>query len=73
MNARGRPYRDWMTPGTQMRTLVKANATNSGTYMATALVEFRILLGERASLDKVEVANFQGSEGVSGVILSNWS
>jgi hypothetical protein len=73
MNARGHPYRDWMTARTILRTLVVPNAQDPATCTATALVQFRLMLGERANLDHVEVADFEGSAGVSGVVVSHWS
>ena len=73
MIARGRPYRQSMTPRTKLSSGVVSDPQNAARYGATAMIQFRMMLGSQADLKKVEVANFQGSDGVYGVILSHWS
>ena len=72
MNARGRPYRDWMTEGTPVRILVNPKAQDPMTFTATAMVQFRMLIGDRFDMERLEHATFEGSQGISGVILSHW-
>ena len=73
MVARGQPYRRSMTARTKVSSLTVSDPQNPARYMSTAMVQFRMMLGSQADLKKVEVANFQGSDGVFGVIMSHWS
>lgn len=72
MSARGHTYSYWLRPDTPKLVFVSPKAQEPSAYMPIALIQFRMVLGERASLKNIEVAQFQGSEGVSGVILSHW-
>ena len=71
-SARGRLYKDWMTPLTPVRVEFVEEAETPAVYMATGLVQFRKMVGDAASLDRIEVASFKATEGVCGVVLSHW-
>ncbi|HMY70876.1 MAG TPA: hypothetical protein PLD20_16710 [Blastocatellia bacterium] len=71
MNARGRPYCNWMTNDTPMRTFVNPKAQDPTTFTAMAMVQFRLLIGN-FDMNHVECATFESNEGVSGIILSHW-
>ena len=72
MEARGRPYKEWMTPSTPVRILIHPDAQNPATIAAQAAVQFR-KLGIPFSLDRLEHATFEGSYGISGAIATHWS
>lgn len=72
MTARGRPYRDWMTKETPMRVFVNPNAQDPTTFTAAAMAQFRMLIGDRLDLQRLEHATFDGSHGISGVIVTHW-
>ena len=72
LEARGKPYRRWMTDKTPLLIRVNSNAQVPAAFLAAATVEFSRALNERTDLEKVEYATFEGSEGISGVILTLW-
>jgi hypothetical protein len=71
MQARGRPYSSWMRKNTPIHIVVNPQAQNPATFMAMAMVQFR-MLGIPFNASRVEYAKFEGGYGVSGVILSHW-
>ena len=73
MNVRGQPYEHWKRPNTPVIVRVNPRAQEAATFMATAMVEFRILLEERFAIDHVEVGEFQATAGICGVVLTHWS
>ena len=72
MKARGRPYVEWMTEKTSMQVLVSPKAQDPMTFLANAAVQFRTM-GIAFSLENVEHATFEGSDGVSGTVVTHWS
>ncbi len=72
MNARGRPYKDWMKPHTPLKVIVHPDAQNPTSFLAQAMVQFR-LMGVAFSFDNVEQATFDGSDGTRGTVVSHWS
>lgn len=73
MYAHGRSYKEWMLSETPMIVKIHPAAQNPQTFIALATVEFRALIGNRFSIEKLESATFEGSDGISGVILSHWN
>jgi hypothetical protein len=73
MEAHGLPYRLWIHSETPRKVLTAPRAQDPGVYMALAAVQFRIMLGASFALDRVEVANLKGTDGVGGVVLSHWT
>ena len=72
MNARGRPYKEWMSANTPLKVLVHPDAQNPMTFLAQAALQFR-MMGIAFSVDNVEQATFDGSDGISGTVVSHWS
>lgn len=73
MLARGRPYRQWMSASTPVSILVNPSVHDPYQGMAAAVVRFRRLLGGDYSMERMEQADFEGSDGISGIIFSSWS
>jgi len=72
MNARGRPYKDSMTPHTPLKVVVHPDAQNPTSFLAQAMMHFR-LMGVAFSVDNVEHATFDGSDGICGTVITHWS
>jgi HEAT repeat protein len=72
MEVRGKSYRTWMTERTPLRVVVNPDALDPPAFLAVATIEFRRMLEEAVDLEKVEYATFEGSHGISGVILTLW-
>lgn len=72
MNAHGRPYKEWMTPNTPVKVVVHSDAQDPTAFLAQAAVQFR-RMGVPFSAEKIEYATFEGSHGISGTVVSQWS
>lgn len=72
MNARGRPYKEWMKANTPVKVVVHPNAQEPAAFLAQAAVQFR-LMGVPLSAEKIEYATFEGSDGIRGTVVSQWS
>ncbi len=73
MIAMGSPYRSWMSDSTPLHVLVNPDVDKVMSRTARATVEFSRILGSRFSLEQMQAADFQGSEGITGYIYSHWS
>lgn len=72
MKARGRTYKEWMSDKTPVKILVHPRAQDPMTVIAQAMVQFR-MMGIPFSAPNVEQATFEGSQGISGTIITHWS
>lgn len=72
MEARGRTYRKWMTADTPVLVRIHPRAQDPTAFLATAVVELRRELDLAVDLDKLEYATFEGSAGISGVVVTLW-
>lgn len=72
MQARGRPYKDWISENTPVRIIVSPNVKDPVSFIPRAIVAFRPIV-PLFSVDRIEYAPFEGSEGISGVIVTHWS
>lgn len=72
MEARGRTYRKWMTSDTPVLIRIHPRAQDPAAFLATALVELRRELDLAVDLGKLEYATFEGSAGISGVVVTLW-
>lgn len=72
MKAKGRPYKEWMSDSTPVRVLVIPNTQDPMKFMPWAIVQFRPLVAS-FSVDNIRYATFEGSEGISGVVVTHWS
>jgi HEAT repeat protein len=72
LTTRGRTYQSWMHDGTPVRIKFHPNAQDQMTAAAIAMVEFHMLIGERADPEKIQFGTFEGSQGIVGSVLSHW-
>jgi HEAT repeat protein len=72
MEARGRTYRKWMTSDTPVLVRIHPRAQDPTAFLATAAIELRRELDLDVDLDKLEYATFEGSGGISGVVVTLW-
>ena len=73
MTVRNKPYRSWVSDKTKIKSFVKEDSQNPHVYTAMAFINFQTMLGDKFESSNIEVATFQGTEGIKGVILSHWS
>ncbi len=73
MEARGKTYRMWMTNDTPVIVRVHADAQVPHAFLAMATFEFRPILDEVFNMDHLEHATFEGSDRISGVIVTHWN
>jgi hypothetical protein len=72
MTVRNKAYISWISKETKVKSFVKEDSQNPQVYTAMAFINFRIMLGDKFESSNIEIAQFQGSEGIKGVILSHW-
>ena len=72
MRARGRTYKEWMTPTTPLKVLVHPKAKDPATFTAQAMVQFRTM-GITFSAKNLEYATFDGNNNVFGSVVTHWS
>ena len=73
MEVRGRSYRAWMDGRTPVIIDVRASAQEPAVFLATAKIAFQTRLNRRIDVAKTEYATFEGSEAISGVIVTLWN
>lgn len=73
MEVRGRSYRAWMDARTPMIIDVRAGAQEPAVFLSRAKVAFHKRLNRPIDVAKVEYATFEGSEAISGVIVTLWN
>jgi len=73
MTVRNKPYRSWVSDGTKIKSFVKEDSQNPQVYTPMAFINFQTMLGDKFESSNIEVATFQGTQGIKGVILSHWS
>lgn len=73
MSVRDKPYKYWLTKKTPIKTFVNKNAQDPYYYMAMSFIQFQKMVGNKFNRESIEVAEFQGTKGMNGVILSHWS
>ena len=73
MTVRNRTYISWVSDETKVKSFVREDSQNPQVYTAMAFINFHIMLGDKFESSNIEVATFQGTEGIKGVILSHWS
>ena len=73
MSVRDKPYKYWLTEETPMKTFVDEKAQDPSFYIMTSFIQFRIMVGNIFNQESIEVATFQGTKEINGVILSHWS
>lgn len=71
MKARGQTYQERMNEWTPLKLLVNRDANQTYTYLAIATIEFARLLESAFNSDRLEVASFEATEGISGVVLTH--
>ena len=73
MTVRNKAYISWVSDETKVKSFVKEDSQNPQVYTAMAFINFQIMLGDKFESSNIEIATFQGSQGINGVILSHWS
>jgi len=73
MTVRNKPYRSWVSDETKVKSFVKEDSQNPHVYTPMAFIHFQMMLGDKFEASNIEVATFQGTEGIRGVLLSHWS
>lgn len=73
MEVRGKSYRAWMDARTPVIIDVRAGAQDPAVFLAAAKIAFQTRLNRRIDVAKTEYATFEGSETISGVIVTLWN
>lgn len=73
MEARGKSYRAWMNTQTPVIIDVRSGAQEPAVFLATAKTAFQTRLNRSTDMAMTEYATFEGSEGISGVIVTLWN
>jgi hypothetical protein len=73
LTVRNKPYKSWVSDETKVKTIVKEDSQNPQVYTPMAFSNFQKMLGDKYESSNIEVATFQGTEGINGVLLSHWS
>jgi hypothetical protein len=72
MTAHNKSYKEWMKENTPVKIFVHPQAQNPNTFLALAMVQFKTM-GIEFSAENLEQATFEGSEGISGTVVTHWS
>ena len=73
MTVRNKAYISWVSAETKVKSFVREDSQNPQVYTPMAFINFQIMLGDKFESSNIEIATFQGTEGIKGVILSHWS
>jgi len=73
LTVRNKPYRSWVSGETKVKSFVREDCQNPLVYTPMAFINFQMMLGAKYDSSNIEVATFQGTEGIEGVLLSHWS
>jgi len=73
LTVRNKPYKSWVSNKTKVKSFVKEDSQNPQVYTPMAFINFQKMLGNKYESSNIEVATFQGTEGIKGVLLSHWS